>query len=161
MTDPTSTSSNLCSIVRARLAVPALCLVLVATSLGCAFGEIRPGDPFDRQLTLDRAQHRYTVLVRFSDFHRARKFVAEEHRDEFMARMAELEDARFTGYESEAVELDDAKASATVRVTYTIYTPSMPYEIEVDEIQEWRRRGPTNNWRVVSHFEDLAKIAAN
>lgn len=144
---------------RAALASAFVVLALVAT--GCAFGEFRPGDPFDRQLTLDHAQHRYTVLVRFSEFQKARRFVAEDDRDAFMVRMKSLEDARFTGYESETVELDDEKATATVRVTYTVYTPAMPYEIEVDEIQEWRRDGLSNDWRVVSRFDGLEQLAAN
>ena len=145
----------------ARRAVFVAAGLLVLSSLGCAFGEFRPGDPFDRQLTLDRAQHRYTVLVRFSEFKKARSFVDEEHRDAFLRRMKALEDARFTGYESESVELDDEKQNATVVVTYTIYTPAMPYEIEVAETQQWNRDGITNNWRVISSFDGLDQLAAN
>ncbi|MCR9093818.1 MAG: hypothetical protein NXI30_06360 [bacterium] len=136
-------------------------VALVLASTGCAFGEFRPTDPFDRQLSLDRAQHRYTVLVRFSDFARAGAFVAEEHREEFARRMKALDDARFTDYDSESVELDEEKEKATVRVTYTIYTPSLPYEVEVAEIQEWSRDGMGNNWRVVSTFEGLQQLVAN
>ena len=135
-------------------------VALVGTMTGCAFGEFRPSDPFDRQLTLDQAQHRYTVLVRFSDFDRARKFVAEPDREDFRNRMRALDDARFTDYESESVELDEEKEKATVRVTYTIYTPALPYEVEVSETQEWSRSGVTNNWRVVSTFEGLQQIIA-
>lgn len=148
-----------------RLPARALALIgliaLVLASTGCAFGEFRPTDPFDRQLSLDQAQHRYTVLVRFSDFNRARDFVAEDHREAFAQRMKALDDARFTDYESESVELDDEKEKATVRVTYTIYTPALPYEVEVAEIQEWTRDGIGNNWRVVSTFEGLQQIVAN
>lgn len=147
--------------------LPARALVLGALSAlllsqgGCAFGEFRPGDPFDRQLTLDQAQHRYTVLVRFSEFQKARKFVAEAHKERFYQQMRALSDARFTDYESESVELDAEKEKATVRVTYTIYTPSLPYEVEVAEIQEWSRDGLGNGWRVVSTFEGLQQIAVN
>lgn len=144
-----------------RSIVLASLLVLVLGSFGCAFGEFRPGDPFDRQLTLDQAQHRYTVLVRFSDFQRARSFVAEDERDAFMQRMKGLEDARFTDFEAASVELDDKKQKATVRVTYTVYTPSSPYEVEVDEIQEWSRDGLSNDWRVRSTFEGLQELAVN
>ena len=59
------------------------------------------------------------------------------------------------------VELDAEKEKATVRVTYTIYTPSLPYEVEVAEIQEWSRDGLGNGWRVVSTFEGLQQIAVN
>lgn len=138
-----------------------LASLFVLSSVGCAFGEFRPGDPFDRQLTLDQAQHRYTTLVRFSHFQKARAFVEDDERDAFMRRMKRLQDARFTDFDSETVELDADKQRAVVRVTYTIYTPSMPYEVEVEEIQEWSRNGLTNDWRVSSTFVDLAKIAAN
>jgi len=134
--------------------------VLLSVS-GCAFGEFRPGDPFDRELSLDDAQHRYTVLVRFSEFKKARSFIAKDDRDAFTQRMKSLEDARFTDYESESVELDDDKQKATVRVTYTIYTPSRPYEVEVTEVQEWSRDGLTNDWQLVSTFEGLTEIVAN
>ena len=150
------------AIHRALRTVVLISLAAVALSTtGCAFGEFRPMDPFDRQLTLDQAQHRYTTLVRFSDFDRAGAFVAAEHRAEFADRMRTLDAARFTDYESESVELDDDKEKATVRVTYTIYTPALPYEVEVAEIQEWSRSGITNNWRVVSTFEGLQQIVAN
>lgn len=153
------------STVAFRLPARALALIglaaLVLASTGCAFGEFRPTDPFDRQLSLDQAQHRYTVLVRFSDFTRARAFVAEDHREAFAQRMKALDEARFTDYESESVELDAEKEKATVRVTYTIYTPALPYEVEVAEIQEWSRDGIGNNWRVVSTFEGLQQIVAN
>ena len=55
--------------LRAGLLI-ALCVALMS-ALGCANGEIRLGDPFDRELTLEEAQHRYTVLVRWSDFQRS------------------------------------------------------------------------------------------
>ncbi len=144
-----------------RSLVLTLATALVLGSLGCAFGEIRLGDPFDRAYTLEQAQHRYTTLVRFSDFARARNFVAEEERVEFMRRMKSLDDARFTEYESDAVELDAKKEIATILVTYTIYTPSRPYAIEVAETQVWKRDGLSNDWRVHSSFEGLQKLAAN
>ena len=135
---------------------------LVATTmLGCAFGEIRPDDPFDRELTLDRAQHRYTTLVRFSHFEKAKKFIRTEQQDEFMDRMRALEEARFTDFVDDGVELSEDHRSASVKVTYTIYTPSMPFEFEVVEYQEWSREGAGNDWRVWSRFEGLSKLAAN
>ena len=153
------TSSTRTSALR-RLAL-ALTSLLVLSSVGCAFGEFRPMDPFDRQLTLDRAQHRYTTLVRFSHFQKAAAFVQEAERDAFRERMKSLEEARFTDFDSETVELDEEMERATVRVTYTIYTPSMPYEQDVEEIQEWSRDGLQNDWRVSSTFVDLAKFASN
>lgn len=144
---------------RARLA--ACVIALVASTLGCADGEFRFGDPFDRQLTLSESQHRYTTLVRWAEFHKARSFVAKEDRDLYMEQMKVLEDARFTDYESEPVELDGGKHSATIRVTYTLYTLSIPYEFEISELQEWTREGISNNWHVTSTFEGLAQLASN
>jgi hypothetical protein len=153
-------TSSCSSATACRLGLLLAGLLLLA-SLGCAAGEFRPTDPFDRKYTLEEAQHRYTTLVRFSEFEKARSFVIEEDRDAFSLRMDALEDAHFTDYESESVELDDEKQSAVVKVTYTIYSSSMPYEVEVSEIQEWRRDGITNKWRVRSTFDDLAKLAVN
>ena len=150
--------SNLHS-VRALVAVAGI--ALLTSVLGCANGEFRFGDPFDRQVTLSEAQHRYTVLVRWTEFQKARSFVAEEDRDAYMVVMKTLESARFTDYQSEPVELDREKETATIRVTYTLWTPFIPYEIQINEIQEWRREGLGNDWRVHSHFEDLQKLASN
>ena len=63
----------------ARPVLLAVTLCVVALGLGCANGEIRLGDPFDRKLTLEEAQHRYTVLVRWSQFQKAKNFVAEDN----------------------------------------------------------------------------------
>ena len=143
---------------------PALALLAVAgliSVLGCANGEFRFGDPFDRQLTLSEAQHRYTVLVRWSQFQKARSFVAVDDRDAYMAQMARLKDARITEYESEPIELDAKKQNASIRVTYRLYTPAIPYEIEIIEQQEWTRSGITNNWNVTSTFDGLRQLASN
>ncbi len=138
-----------------------LVLLFVASALGCANGEFRFGDPFDRQISLAEAQHRYTVLIRWSQFQKARSYVTEANVGAFLAQTKFLEDARFTEYESEPVELDQKKEQATIRVTYTVYTPAMPYEIKLTELQEWTRSGVTNDWRVVSTFENLNQLASN
>ena len=96
-------------------------LILLAVSFGCANGEIRPGDPFDREQELEEAQHRYTVLMRWSQFQKAQKFVARKERGAFLERMKVLEDARFTDYESDEIDISEDLDSATVRVKYTLY----------------------------------------
>jgi hypothetical protein len=134
----------------------------LAGALGCAGGEIRLKDPFDREYSLDMLQHRYTVLIRWSDFQKAKSFVAKDEQDAFLERMKVFEEARFTDYESDPVELDDELQKATVKVTYTFYLPSSPFELEVHEIQEWTRDGMRNAWQVHSIFEDLPpELAAN
>ena len=130
-------------------------------SLGCANGEIRLGDPFDRELTLEEAQHRYTVYVRWSDFQRAKNYVAGDERDAYVKRMKLLDEARFTDYESESIELDDEKEAATIRVVYTLYLPTSPYEVELAETQVWTRDGMSNAWKVDSTFDALNGVAAN
>jgi hypothetical protein len=149
------------SLRSVRTLLTILFVGIAANSLGCANGEFRFGDPFDRQLTLSQAQHRYTVLVRWNEFQKARAFVAKDNRDAYMVQMKRLEKARFTDYESEPVELDKKKQSATIRVTYTLYTASIPYEIEITELQEWTREGLTNDWNVVSTFDGLRQLAFN
>lgn len=138
-----------------------LVIALGANALACADGEFRFGDPFDRELTLSQAQHRYTVLVRWTEFQKARKFVAVDDRDAFMDQMKKLEDARITSYESSPVDLDKGKKTSSIDVVYTLYTPSLPYEIEITEHQEWSRNGVGNAWSVVSTFEGLQQFASN
>ena len=135
--------------------------MLVLTSLGCAFGEIRLDDPFDREETLEEAQHRYTTLVRFSEFQKARSFVVDDQKDEFRRRMGGLDEVRFTDFDSEEIELGDDKDQATVYVKYTVYSSALPYEVEVEETQEWTREGLSNEWKVRSTFEGLQKLASN
>ena len=156
------------SCIRPARRVSPLALIVVAALLasigaffGCANGEIRWGDPLDRKQTLEEAQHRYTVLVRWADFERAKNFVAKHDREAYLQRMKNLSDARFTGYESATVEFEDANNKATIEVVYTLYLASSPYLIEVTESQAWTRDDVRNNWRVVSTFDRLAELASN
>jgi len=146
--------------LRAPLLLSLIVFAIAMSALGCAFGEFRPNDPFDREWSLEQAQHRYTTLVRFGDFDRASEFVAEDEREAFMDRMDALDDARFTDYDSDPVELDEEMETATIEVVYTIYTPSIPFEFEVTETQVWSRDGLSNNWRVRTLFEGLQNLAA-
>lgn len=158
-TDPTTRDRRSEGPTR-RAGALGLALLVALAAFGCAFGEIRPDDPFDRRWSLEQAQHRYTVLTRWSQFQKAKMFVAKEERDLYVERMEALEDARFTDYESDPVELDPEKKMATIRVTYTVYFPNSPFEIEVTETQVWTRDGVTNNWQVHSVFEGLPEFAA-
>jgi hypothetical protein len=144
-----------------RALIGTVVVALVASTLGCADGEFRFGDPFDRQLTLDEAQHKYTVFIRWADFQKARSFIAVEDRDAFMEMTDSLDGAHFTSYDSAPFDIDKEKQSATAEVTYTVFTPSVPYEVEIIETQEWTRNGVGNNWSVYSSFEGLQKLALN
>ena len=143
-----------------RLLATTLLLGSVAL-LGCAFGEFRPNDPLDRELSLEEAQHRYTVLVRFNSFEKASKYVAPEDRDAYLANFPSFREVRFTEYESDRIELDPEMQKATLEVRYFGYTPSMPVEIIITEKQEWTRRpGVGNYWYVKSTFSGLPEVVA-
>ena len=139
----------------------AVVIALAASTFGCADGEFRFGDPFDRELKLDEAHHKYTVYMRWADFKKARSFVAVDDRDAFMKQMKRLDGAHFTSYDAEPFDIDKEKQSATVIVTYTVFTPAIPYELEIVETQEWTRNGIGNNWSVYSNFEGLRQLALN
>lgn len=143
---------------------PLLALALLGSlllGLGCANGEFRPGDPFDRAETFGRSQHNYTVLIRWSDFQKAKAFVHPDDREKFLEDVKALEDARITDFESEEVDLDEEKRTATVHVTYTAYLPSSPFEIQINETQVWSRDGRGNTWLVKPTFGAAPKVAAN
>jgi hypothetical protein len=140
-----------------RVAVLAFIALSVATlsSTGCYFGEVYLNDPFGREYALSETQLRYTSLVRWSAFHKAARYVDPEAREEFVALAPPLKKFRFTDFESEPVDIDEDHGEATVRVTYMGYSTASPFEIEVREIQHWKRSGIGNNWQVTSEFEGL------
>jgi hypothetical protein len=142
--------------------VPLIALLAVAGgSLGCAFGEVRWSDPLQRAISLEDAQHRYTVLVRFGDFEKASGFVEPSLRDEYRANFPNFREIRFTEYDSDRVAIDSAKATATIEVRYYAYTPASPIEMMVTETQQWYRApGVNNHWYVRSTFEGLEEILA-
>lgn len=136
-------------------------LLLLATSLGCAFGEVRWDDPLQREISLEDAQHRYTVLVRFGDFEKAVKFVEPAERDTYLAGLPNLRQLRFTEYESDRVTVDAEKSTSTIEVTYFAYTSASPIEMQVIETQEWYRHpGLGNHWYVRSTFKGLDALLA-
>ncbi len=124
------------------------------SSIGCSFGEIYMTDPKLREVVLAEQQKHYTALVRWSAFHKAVRYVQEEHRDAFMEAAPPLKEFRFSDYESEPVSIDDS-GECTVEVVYYGYRTNSPYEVEVRETQHWRRNGITNEWKVSSVFTGL------
>ncbi|MFO0687527.1 MAG: hypothetical protein U0900_02355 [Myxococcota bacterium] len=149
------------SLAGVQTLVSLVALIAVVALSGCAAGEFRPKDPFDRKLSFNESQHRYTTLVRWAEFQKAKAFVREDHREQFLADIKAFKDARFTDYEAEDVDLDEEMRQATVRVTYTAYLPTTPVEVEIVEIQEWSREGMGNAWQVQSRFEGGPKVASN
>jgi hypothetical protein len=157
--------------LRRRATSLACLLALVAGaglgSLGCAFGELRPDDPFQRQLTLEDAHRLYTNYVRWNKFGEAAQFVDPELRDEFLAHAPRFRDFRFTDWEATPVVLDDDKQASTIHVTYYGYRTATLVEVPVEEVQEWYRSPDDtviqNNWLVRPKFEspDLGLAAAD
>jgi len=137
----------------------ALLALAISTGLGCAFGEFRPSDPFDRGYSLEEAQRKYTSLVRWGEFKKASAFVQEDVRDVFLRDAPSPKQLRFTDYEVGQVEIDDDTGTSTVEVTYFAYQPASPLEISVVETQHWERDGIGNNWRVRPSFSGLEDIA--
>lgn len=142
----------------ARCTVAALLLAL--TQFGCAFGEMRWSDPLDREVTLEDAQYRYTVLVRWNDLDRASAFVDPAMRSDFLTMVPNFRDLRITEYESEPVEMTEEQ-TATLKVTYYVYSPSSPIETTITETQEWYRdSGVGNSWHVRPSFTGIDELLA-
>jgi hypothetical protein len=135
--------------------------MLLLSSFGCAFGELRPNDPFQRQYSLEQAQKRYSDLVRWSKFGEAAGFVAPADRAQFVKDMPNFRHIRFTDHESSPWELDEEMRTTTIEVTYMGYSMRTPLEISVHETQVWSREGNGNHWTVKSNFTDLDRLAGN
>ncbi len=129
----------------------------VLLALGCAFGELRWDDPLKRRFTLEDAQRQYTEYVRWSAFDKASSYVEPEAREEYLASVPSSKELRFTEYEFAPVELDEEKGEATIQVTYAPYHPTLLSEMQVTEVQRWRRHGKGNNWRVTPTFSGLGQ----
>jgi hypothetical protein len=148
-------------MLRTPLLLAPLALLVVAGGVGCAFGEFRLSDPFDRQYSLEERQKIYSDLVRWSKFEEAAKFVDPETRRSFLAAMPDFAEVRFTDWEAAPWELDDKHRTATIEVTYKGYSMSSPIEVAVIERQAWVREGTGNNWSVRSGFTGLERLAGN
>jgi hypothetical protein len=142
-----------------HLSLSLLAVVLAANALGCAFGELRPNDPYQRQLKLEEIHKDYSDSVRWSKFEEASKYVVTEEQSDFVRSMPDFKEVRFTDWKAEPFELDEEMRNATIDVEYTGYSMVSPFEITVHEKQEWTRVGKGNNWKVKSSFEDLHKLA--
>ena len=139
-----------------------LLLALAAVlSVGCAFGEFRPDDPFKRQFSLEDAHKAYTDYVRWSKFESAATFVKADERQAFIRQMPEFDLVRFTDWDARPWEFEDreAKNKAIIEVTYRGYSMRTPIEVKVVEVQEWNREGKGNNWIVTPRFENLDELA--
>lgn len=140
-----------------------LLALAMGLSTGCAFGEFRPDDPFKRQFSLQDQHRNYTDFVRWSKFDEAATFIAPDDRAAFMAQMPEFDDVRFSDWEAQPWQFEDAeeKNKAVIDVTYRGYSMRTPFEIKITEQQTWTREGSGNNWMVRSEFKNLDQLAGN
>jgi hypothetical protein len=106
----------------------------------------------DQNTMFHESHKRYTRLMRFTDFDRARSFVAPDARQAFHARTDSLRDIHFTDYAVQ--EIENGKTSATVTVQYTGYRSSSPVVITFSEEQLWELAD--NTWTVRPTLEEHA-----
>ncbi len=145
------------------LSTPMLFLALLwLGTLGCAFGDIRPDDPMDRQMSLEEQHTHYSDLVRWSQFDKAATYIKPSERAAFVRAMPDFEEMRFSDWKAEPWEFDDAETldHAVIEVTYRGYSMQNPFEVEIHETQKWSRAGRANHWTVVSSFQDLKSHAS-
>ncbi len=128
-----------------RIAMLVLGGAVAIASLGCA-GMI------DQDTMFHDTQKRYTRLMRYTDFDRARSFVAADARDSFRDRTLALRDIHFTDYAIQ--QIDNGKTSATVLVEYTGYRSSSPVVISFSEEQHWELA--QNEWTVRPTLQEHA-----
>ena len=143
------------------LLATALACLGSASTLGCAFGEFRPGDPFQREYSLEEAQKAYSDSIRWGRFEDASAFFDPESRKDFLAVLPQLKAVRFSDWEAKHWELDEELRETTIEVTYKAHSSLMPIETEVFETQKWTRTGRGNAWSLRSSFRDLDRLAAN
>ncbi len=145
-----------------QLATVLTALVVMSSSLGCAFGEIYWTDPFTREFSLTEIQKRYTNLVRFGAFIQASKFVDPEVTSAFLDGFPSKGTLVFTDFDSEQILFneDGKRAQAMVRVTYSAYYTNNPVVFEIIEEQEWIRKGLDNTWIVRPSFSGLSQLAS-
>ena len=106
----------------------------------------------DQNTMFHETQKRYTRLMRFTDFDRARSFVAADARTAFNDRTVALRDIHFTDYAIQ--QIDNDKTSATVLVEYTGYRSSSPVVISFSEEQHWELA--ENAWTVRPTLQEHA-----
>jgi hypothetical protein len=122
-----------------RAAIIVLSSSVVLGTLGCA-------TLTDQKVMFKDTQRRYTRLMRFTDFDKARAFVAADSKEEFRETTDALGNLRITDYEIEEFESDGKVGTATVQ--YSGFRPTSPTVVTLSEEQHWELVG--NTWTVRS-----------
>ena len=123
---------------------------LIVLSSIAALGALGCATFTDQGAMFKETQRRYTRLMRFTDFDKARAFVAPDAKDQFRKTTAGLRDIRFTDYEIEEIETDGKVG--TVMVAYSGYRASSPTIVTLSEEQHWELAG--NSWIVRPTLEE-------
>lgn len=122
-----------------RTAMIVLSSSVVLGALGCA-------TLTDQKVMFKDTQRRYTRLMRFTDFDKARAFVAPDAKEEFRDTTDALGNIRITDYEIEEFESDGKVGTALVQ--YSGFRPTSPTVVTLSEEQRWELVG--NTWTVRS-----------
>ena len=117
---------------------------LIVVSSIVALGALGCATFTDQGAMFKESSHRYTRLMRFTDFDKARAFVAADAKADFRRTTLALRDIHFTDYEIEEIESDGK--TGTVVVEYSGYRSSSPTVVTLSEEQHWELLG--NTWIV-------------
>jgi hypothetical protein len=117
---------------------------LIVVSSLVAVGALGCATFTDQGVMFKESSYRYTRLMRFTDFDKARAFVAADARADFRRTTLALRDIHFTDYEIEEVESDGR--TGKVVVEYSGYRSSSPTVVTLSEEQHWELVG--NAWIV-------------
>ena len=127
-------------------------LAMLVLGGAAAIGSVGCASIADQNTMFHETQKRYTRLMRFTDFDRARSFVAADAQVAFRDRTVALRDIHFTDYSIQQIEND--KTSATVLVEYPGYRSSSPTVISFSEEQRWELA--ENAWTVRPSLQEHA-----
>jgi hypothetical protein len=108
---------------------------MIAAALLVAFGALGCASVSDQALMFEVTQHRYTQLMRFTDYDKAGKYVAPDARSAFRDRTESLGDLHFTDYVVRDIE--NLGTTAKAEVQYVGYRASDPVVVTYVETQEW------------------------
>jgi hypothetical protein len=123
---------------------------MIAAALLVAFGALGCASVVsDQALMFEVTQHRYTQLMRFTDYEKAGRYVAPDALSEFRDRTHALGDLHFTDYEVR--EIENLGDTATAEVQYIGYRASNPVIETYIEKQSWELAGGV--WLVRSQLD--------
>ena len=118
-------------------------LLLGLAALGC-----RTLDPWGDQRRLEDAQRSYTQMMRWGDFERASSWVDPDEKERFFQEAETLTDVRVSDYRIGQLDVGEDGDTASVRVSYRVYSMASLVEHEVLEVQDWYFDDDEGRWQV-------------